>query len=140
VTVVLDTSVLLALLNRQDPAHERTAAWWSEERPLVRTTPLVLAEADHLLLARAGPGGAAALRAAVRAGAVGERWWPGASARAAEVADRYADLRLGLTDASLVALAEREQTVAVATLDDRHFRVVRPLAVAPAFVLLPADA
>jgi predicted nucleic acid-binding protein len=55
------------------------------------------------------------------------------------IAERYADNALGLADASLVALAERLNTVDVATLDERHFRVVRPLAAGEAFRLLPMD-
>lgn len=139
-SVVLDTSVLLALLNRRDPAHPAAVAWWDSEGDAVRTTPLVLAEADHLLTARAGRAGAAALRTALRQGELVDRWWDGASAASAEVAERYADLGLGLTDASLVVLAGRERTVRLATLDERHFRAVRPLDGSPAFTLLPADA
>lgn len=41
--------------------------------------------------------------------------------RVAELCARYADLPLGLVDAGVVALGE----TAVATLDHRHFRVVR---------------
>ena len=47
-------------------------------------------------------------------------------ARMAELVRRYDDLPLGTTDASVVALAERLGVVEVATLDHRHFRVVRP--------------
>ena len=46
---------------------------------------------------------------------------------------------LGLADTSLVALAERSNTVAITTLDARHFRAVRPLAAGAAFRLLPSD-
>lgn len=38
----------------------------------------------------------------------------------------YADLRLGGTDASLIAIAERLGIMRVATLNHRHFRTVRP--------------
>ena len=48
----------------------------------------------------------------------------------------YADLPLGVTDASLVALAERHRVKLIATLDHRHFRVVRP-AHLDAFTLVP---
>jgi predicted nucleic acid-binding protein len=57
-----------------------------------------------------------------------------------KVAERYADTRLGLADASLVALAGRLGTIDIATLGERHFRAVRPLAGGTAFTLLPADA
>ena len=58
---------------------------------------------------------------------------------AVRVAERYADADLGLADASLVVLAERLQTVQIATLDERHFRAVRPLAGGATFRLLPRD-
>jgi hypothetical protein len=46
---------------------------------------------------------------------------------------------LGLTDASLVALAGRLNTTRIATLDHRHFRTLQTRDGQP-FVLLPADA
>jgi predicted nucleic acid-binding protein len=49
---------------------------------------------------------------------------------------QYADLPLGGTDASMVALAERLGADRIATLDRRHFGVVRPDH-APALSLLP---
>lgn len=47
-------------------------------------------------------------------------------ARMAYLVRRYDDLGLGTTDASVIALAERFGIAEVATLDERHFRVVRP--------------
>lgn len=38
----------------------------------------------------------------------------------------YANLPLGAVDASVIAIAERLNTPEVATLDRRHFTVVRP--------------
>jgi len=46
--------------------------------------------------------------------------------RAAELVEQYADLPLGATDACIVALAERLNITELATLDQRHFNVVRP--------------
>ena len=46
--------------------------------------------------------------------------------RMAELVDTYGDLPLGTTDASVVAIAERLKLTEVATLDHRHFTVVRP--------------
>ena len=56
--------------------------------------------------------------------------------RAAELMTKYADLPLGVVDASVVALAERLNVSEIATLDRRHFVVVRPRHV-KAFTLLP---
>ena len=47
-------------------------------------------------------------------------------ARMAELVDTYGDLPLGTTDASGIAVAERLKLTDVATLDRRHFTVVRP--------------
>jgi uncharacterized protein len=46
--------------------------------------------------------------------------------RMAELVEQYDDLPLGTSDASVVALAERLNITEVATLDLRHFTVVRP--------------
>ena len=52
--------------------------------------------------------------------------------------DRYQEMRIGLTDASLVVLAARYATTRLLTLDERHFRAIRPLR-GDAFTILPAD-
>jgi hypothetical protein len=56
--------------------------------------------------------------------------------RIQDLVSTYADLRLGGADASVVALAERYGAVRIATLNRRHFAVVRPRH-ADAFELLP---
>src|SRR2546421_228044 len=48
-------------------------------------------------------------------------------AKAKTVLDRYADLPLGLTDAVNVVLADNLGTDRILTLDQRHFRAVKPL-------------
>jgi predicted nucleic acid-binding protein len=56
--------------------------------------------------------------------------------RIAELVAKYRDLPLGTADAAVVAAAERLDVTAIATLDRRHFGVVRPAHV-EAFELLP---
>jgi uncharacterized protein len=56
--------------------------------------------------------------------------------RAAELVTRYADMPLGAVDASVVAVAERLGLAEIATIDRRHFSVVRPRHI-DAFTLLP---
>lgn len=137
--IVLDTSVLWALLDQSDALHEETRAWYGMVREDLATTPLVLAEVDYFAV-RDGQATAEALYRDVRAGAYTIEWWDSAAADAAEIATRYADRSLGLSDASLVALAARIETTAIATFDERHFRAVRPLTGEEAFTLLPRDA
>ncbi len=56
--------------------------------------------------------------------------------RIAELVAIYRDLPLGTVDASVIAAAERRKLTQVATLDRRHFSVVRPSHTA-ALELLP---
>lgn len=138
--IVIDTSLIYALLDGRDAQHERAVDWYERVDDDLVTTPLVLAEADHLAVHRAGARAAEAFRRDVAAGAYGIEWWPAAAAEAAQIATRYAGLGVSLTDASLVALAHRVESTRIATFDERHFRALRPLGGGDAFTLLPADA
>ena len=61
---------------------------------------------------------------------------PGDWLRIAELVATYRDLPLGTVDASVVAAAERLDISEIATIDRRHFGVVRPNHT-DAFTLLP---
>jgi predicted nucleic acid-binding protein len=137
--IVLDSSLLYALLDRTDRVHEVAKEWYEDTSEALATTPLILAEVDSFVL-RGGPAAAKPFYDDLRAGAYSVEWWPTAAAEAAQVADTYAGLGLGLADASLVALAARLETTTIATFDGRHLRAVRPLRGPEAFTLLPQDA
>jgi len=138
--IVVDTSIVVAYMNAADDYHAAVAGWLDGADEDLATTPLIIAEVDHLVGARGGPTARRALHRDLAAGAYLVEWWPGAIAAVVKIAERYADTGLGLADASLVALAERLGKIDIATLDERHFRAVRPLAGGKAFRLLPADA
>lgn len=137
--IVIDTSVILALLDRRDQRHVEARDWYLATQPAVATTPLIIAEADHLAGARVGASAQEALRRDLAAGAYAVEWWASALGTVVDVADAYADSGVGLADASLVALAERLDTTGIATFDERHFRAIEPLSGGPAFMLLPMD-
>jgi len=65
-----------------------------------------------------------------------EQLHPADLERTAELVGQYRDLPLGTVDASVVAAAERLDIHTIATLDRRHFGVVRPRHV-EAFELVP---
>jgi hypothetical protein len=98
---------------------------------------LAVTEVTHLLATRLGPTAEVRFLGDLASGAfvveavLADEW-----ERMAELVWRYRDLPLDAVDASLVALAERLGLDRIATLDRRHFAVVRP-AYAPAFELLP---
>jgi hypothetical protein len=56
--------------------------------------------------------------------------------RVADLVEQYGDLPLGTTDAAVITVSERLDVTEVATLDHRHFTIVRPRHV-KALALLP---
>jgi hypothetical protein len=135
--IVADTSGLLCLLDAGEREHGAVRdAIAATPGPLV-TIDFVLAEVDHLLLARLGPGAERAFLGQLRRGALLREPVTDADlARAQAIVERYEDQRLGLTDAALMAVAERLRPAPVLTLDRRHFapfrdRHGRPLSLLP---------
>jgi len=97
---------------------------------------LVITEVAYLLSTRLGPDPEVRFLGDLASGAfIPEPVMPADWLRIAELVGRYADLPLGTADASVVAAAERLDVREVATLDRRHFDVVRPRT--RAFELLP---
>lgn len=137
--IVLDTSAVVAYMNRGDSNHRAVRSWIEGGREELVTTPLAVAEMDHLVARFGGRPAADRLRKELRVGAYAVEWWAGALADTLAVVDGHPGMEVGLTDASLVALGAKLQTARVATLDERHFRTLRPLTGEPAFTLLPAD-
>jgi hypothetical protein len=137
--ILLDTSGLLSALDASEPRHGPSrAALLANDAPRL-LSPFVLAELDYLLTTRVSATVARAFLAEVASGAYQlERFDSDDVAEAAEVLDRYADLTLGLADASIVVLARRHATVDLLTLDERHFRAVAAVGRRP-FRILPAD-
>ncbi len=98
---------------------------------------LCVAEVSHLTGGRGICEAEVRLLMAMAAGELAvEQFHPADAERAAELVSSYRDLPLGTVDASVVAVAERLDVTTIATLDRRHFGVVRP-AHTEAFELLP---
>ena len=96
-----------------------------------------MAEAGWLIDRQLGPSAEARFYASIADGDLAvETLTPADWRRVSDLVRDYADLRLGGVDASLVAVAERVGASDIATLDRRHFAVVRPRHVA-AFSVLP---
>ncbi len=124
-TLLVDTSGLLVLLDRAAAQHEACVAAASAETRLV-VSPFVLAEADYLVTRRIGVAAAVELLRDVAGGAYELAVFTAADVEAAlTVLERYEDLEVGLADASLVVLADRFETARVLTFDERHFRALR---------------
>jgi uncharacterized protein len=135
--LIVDAGPLYAAAARKDKHHERAVALLSSSaRPLL-VPALVATEVSYLLADRIGAHAELAFARALAAGElvlepVADADWE----RIAELMEQYLDLPLGMVDASVIALAERRSVDVIATLDHRHFDVVRPRHV-EAFTLVP---
>ena len=96
--------------------------------PLIVVSPFVIAEIDYLVATRKG---VEVELAVIRELAGGAYELPVMNSddlvMACEVVERYRNPGIGITDASLVVLADRYRTRTILTLDRKHFGVVRPL-------------
>lgn len=116
-TIVVDTSLVLALYDSGAAQHDRAAAWVQRTDEDLVTTPLGVAEIDEAVTRSGGPRGRAALLRDLDKGAFVTRWWADGLAETLAIARRHADL--DLVDASLVALCRRLRTNRIATFDPR---------------------
>jgi uncharacterized protein len=138
--IIADTSGLLAVFGADAHRHRQARAAYEGDPGPVVLSPFVLAELDYMLLTRAGITAELELLQEVADGVFElASFSRGDVGQAAAVAERYADLRIGIADASIVVLAARYRTTRLLTFDERHFRAIKPL-YGEAFTILPADA
>lgn len=138
--IICDTAPLVAAALFRDPDHHRCVELFAglrlANRDMLLPAPII-AEVGYLLATKAGAHIEARFLRAVAAGDfVPVELLPEDYDRMAGLVEQYADMPLGTSDAAVIALAERLDVAEVATLDLRHFRVVRPRHV-QALTLLP---
>ena len=125
--LILDTGPLYASLDRSDADHAACRALIeTADEPLVIPSP-VLVEVDYWIQRRLHPGALVALLADIEAGAYTVVDLAAADyTRVRELCDRYADADIGFADAAVLAIVERLDEPKLATLDRRHFGLLRP--------------
>ncbi len=125
--LVVDAGPLVAAAATRDRNHKRCVALLSEApRPLV-VPELVVTEVAYFLADRLGSGAERAFARALQDGELHtEPVAPSDWTRIVELIDEYVDLPLGIVDASVLTACERLGVDSLATLDRRHFSVVRP--------------
>lgn len=124
--ILLDTSGALAAMDASQRDHAACAAALREARGPFLLSPFVLAELDYLLATRVNVQAELAMLAEVARGAYQlEPFGAEDVARAHAIVARYADLEIGLADASIVVLAGRHGARDVLTLDRKHFGALR---------------
>jgi predicted nucleic acid-binding protein len=136
-TAILDTSFLLALTNTKDRNHSRVlniARTISD--PLILPIS-VLPEVCYLIASRLGHQAMRRfLKELTASSTVLEPITSLDLERVTGILDQYADSKLDFVDATIVAVAERENITRVLTLDRRDFTIIRPRH-SPYFELLP---
>lgn len=141
VPIVMDAGPLIALMNAGDDAHKLCVAWLEtvNTRRIVVPVP-VLTEVCQVVASRGGAHGEAQFLEMLADSDQFSLYTPGRDAlrRMAVVVRQYGDFPLEVADASVIVAAENLRTAEVATLDRRHFRVVKPVHVAY-FDLHPHD-
>lgn len=125
--LVLDTGPLLAALDAADPDHARCAKLLDRTDEDLIVPTLVLAELDYWCHRRLGVDVWITFLEDLLAGA----YRPECPTiedleRCRELQSKYKDQPLGVVDASVLALVERLGEDKLATLDHRHFAMVRP--------------
>lgn len=136
--ILIDSSGLIASYDRADPEHDHIVDYLDAERQRL-LSPFVLAEVDYLIPRFGGQRMELLLLDDVARGAYRlEPMLAGDIEIAHGIIEQYADLHLGLTDASIMVLAQRHSCTDVLTFDERHFRAVLGPGGKP-FRILPAD-
>lgn len=136
--LVIDTGPLLAAMNRSDRHHERCRFLLeTTDEELVIPAP-VLVEIDYWVHERLHPHVFVQLLDDIEAGAftVAELL-PHEYARVRELCARYYDADIGFVDAAVLTIVERLGEPKLATIDRRHFGLLRPRHVS-ALELVPA--
>jgi predicted nucleic acid-binding protein len=135
--LVVDTGPLFAALDRSDAYHgaSRELIEGSSEQ-IVIPSP-VLVELDYWVHQRLFPAVFVGVLDDIESGNYQvEDLRPDDYSRVKQLMDRYADSDIGFVDAAVLAIVERLGEPKLATLDRRHFGLLRPRHV-PALQLLP---
>ncbi len=133
----MDAGPLYAYVDADDGHHDECVDLLESHPGPLLVPMLVVTDVAYLIATRIGAEAEIRFLGDFAAGnlisetVAGEDWL-----RMAELVATYRDLPLGTVDASVVAAAERLRLNQIATLDRRHFTVVRPSHI-PAFELIP---
>lgn len=123
--IVADTGAVLALIDADDRHHRALRALY-ERHPDAWVLPwAILAEVDYLLATHVSARAQEAFLDDLARGTYSVEWGHERDlVRARDLCRRHADLKLGLVDTVVMAVAERIEAKAIATLDQRHFGAV----------------
>ncbi len=121
--ITLDTSAVVTLLDRRDPQHRKVRDVFVADGGPYLLPAWIVAEVAYFAEVRSPATAADALLGDLESGAYSIECGDGDASRVRELVRRYADLPLGISDAAVIACAERNGG-RVLTLDVRDFSIV----------------
>lgn len=137
--LILDTGPILAAMDAGDRDHEECAELLAEATEELVIPAPILPELDYWFHKGMGPDALLALLDEIRRGVFRiEDLDANDYARVFDLLKTYMDLRVGFVDAAVMSIVERLGEPKLATLDRRHFTIMRPRHV-EALELLPAS-
>jgi predicted nucleic acid-binding protein len=135
--IVADTGAIVALIDADDRHHETLVRLYEEDPDGWLLPWAILPEVEYLLARHVDTRAALAFLRDVAEARYAIEWGdPFDLTRARQLAERYRTLEFGMVDGVVMAIAERLEAAAIATLDVRHFGAVK-LRTSPA--LWPRD-
>ena len=137
--IIADSGAVYAIYDRRDAFHGDVRSAVEAARDRIILPASILGEIDYLLRVRLGNTALLRFLEDIQEGAfVLETVTLVDLRRCAALIAKYPNLDLGLSDASVVAVAERLGSNQILTVDRRDFRAIRSVHGRP-FRLLPAD-
>ena len=125
--LILDTGPVFATLDRRDAGHASCRRLITETNESLIIPSPVIVEVEQLLRRYAYPSLFVNFLRDIEDGAYSiADLEPTDYARVREICDRYSDAQVGFVDAAVMAIVERLNEPKLATLDRRHFGLMRP--------------
>jgi len=130
--IIVDTSALLAMHDPREKSHLELRKIAQSRKQELIISPYVVAEFDYMISkANSADFSLRALNNLLIAPFELVQLTTADFITATEVMAKYQDLNIGITDASLIALAARFEANKIMTLDRRHFSAMKLLSGKP---------
>ena len=124
--IVIDTGPLFAIYDSSDRYHNSIREYLVQTRPSISLSPYVLAELDYLVQTRFGAKVELSMLNDISNGSFVLESFDSEDVRACmKIIEKMNNQEIGLTDASVVHLAHRNNTNTIMTLDYKHFNPMR---------------
>jgi predicted nucleic acid-binding protein len=125
--VILETSVIYALMDKGDKSHGMVKDFFLKKNGFYYIVPsTVIPELCYLINTRLGPYFEVKLLEEINKSFHLDILKDEDITRIIEILKKYDKLNIGYVDASIIAIAERLKVNKILTLDRKHFEVVAP--------------